>query len=134
MRQHKEMWKQKFKLIFSFRPGSEREGLIREQESWISRRLLKPFKISSIKNFRKSQNFNFTTFQRWYPLYVMLCMIWYHLCSFKNVKNTNGGELLKVTIFHGRFSQFLNCTSGTRSRKAHIKNLEMLQHFVDIDH
>ena len=28
--------------------------------------------------------------------------------------------LLKVTLLHGCFSRFLNCTNGTKSRKAHI--------------
>ena len=31
--------------------------------------------------------------------------------------------LLKVSLFHGCFSSFLNCTNGTKSRKAsHILN------------
>ena len=41
------------------------------------------------------------------------------------MKNTQGGVLplaklqaLKVTILHERFSRFLICTSGTKSRKA----------------
>ena len=44
--------------------------------------------------------------------------------QFKNVKNTHGGMLpatsLKVTLLHRCFSRFLNCTNGTKSRKAHI--------------
>ena len=28
--------------------------------------------------------------------YVMLCVIWYHLYNFKNVKNTHGGVLLST--------------------------------------
>ena len=64
----------------------------------------------------------------------MLCAIWYHLYNLKNVKNIHGGMsrsvrlqveaciLLKVTLLHGCFSRFLNCTNGTILRKAsHIK-------------
>ena len=52
--------------------------------------------------------------------YETLWVIWYHLCNFKNVKSTHGGvlllaklqltTLLKVTLLHGCFSRFLNCT------------------------
>ena len=31
--------------------------------------------------------------------------------------------LLKVTLLHGRFSRFLNCTNGTKSRKIYKLNL-----------
>ena len=51
----------------------------------------------------------------------MFCAIWYHLYNLKNVKNTHEGVLLlvlKVTLLHGCFSRFLNCTNGTKSRKA----------------
>ena len=51
----------------------------------------------------------------------MFCAIWYHLYNLKNVKNTHGGVLLlvlKVTLLHGCFSRFLNCTNGTKLRKA----------------
>ena len=54
----------------------------------------------------------------------MRCAIWYHLYNLKNVKNTNGGVLLlvklqaSITLFHGFFSRFLNCTNGTKSRNA----------------
>ena len=45
-------------------------------------------------------------------------MISYYLYDFKNVKNTHGGGLrLKVTLLHGCFSRFLNCTNGTKSHK-----------------
>ena len=44
------------------------------------------------------------------------------------MKNTHGGyaqlkpaTLLKVTLRHGCFSRFLNCTNGTKSRKKHHK-------------
>ena len=45
-------------------------------------------------------------------LNVMRCAIWYHLYNLKNVKNTHGRVLilvLKLTLFHGYFSRFLNC-------------------------
>ena len=50
----------------------------------------------------------------------MLCVIWYHLYNFKNVKNTHGGVLLllKVSVLHGCCSRFLNCANGTKLRKA----------------
>ena len=51
----------------------------------------------------------------------MRCAIWYNLYNLKNVKNTHGGVLLlvlKVTLLHGCFSRFLNCTKGTKSRNA----------------
>ena len=56
---------------------------------------------------------------------VMFCAIWYHLYNLKNVKNTHGGVLLLVklqakslALLHGCFSRVLNCTNGTKSRKA----------------
>ena len=59
----------------------------------------------------------------------MLCAIWYHLYNLKNVKNTHGGVLLlvklqaslKVTLLHGCFSRFLNCTNDT-NRAMHYKD------------
>ena len=59
--------------------------------------------------------------------YVMFCPIWYHFYNLRNVKNAHGGVLvsvklqafsLKVTLLHGYFSRFLNCTNGTNSRNA----------------
>ena len=59
--------------------------------------------------------------------------IWYHLYNLKNVKNTpeevsllvklqaKPTTLLKVTLLHGCFSRFLNCTNGTTSRKTSQK-------------
>ena len=53
-----------------------------------------------------------------------------HLYNWKNVKNTHGGALLlvklqakpptlpKLTLPHGCFSRFFNCTNGTKSRNA----------------
>ena len=52
--------------------------------------------------------------------FVMFCAIWYYLCNLKNVKNTHGGVLLLVTLFHECFLRFLNCTIGTKSRKTYI--------------
>ena len=53
----------------------------------------------------------------------MLCAIYYYLYNLKNVKNTHGGvillvTLLKVTLFHGCSSCFLNCTNGAKLREA----------------
>ena len=54
----------------------------------------------------------------------MLCAILYHLYNFKKVKNTYGGVLLlacnltKSNTPPWTFSAFLNCTNGTKSRKA----------------
>ena len=57
--------------------------------------------------------------------YVMRCAICHHLHNLKNIKNTHGRlillqpeTLLKVTLLHGSFSRFLNCTNGTKLRKA----------------
>ena len=44
---------------------------------------------------------------RSYDSNVMRCAIWYHLYNLKNVENTHRGVL-----------RFLNCTNGTKSRKA----------------
>ena len=64
----------------------------------------------------------------------MRCAIWYHLYNLNNVKNTHGGVLiliLKLTLFHGCFSRFLNRTNRTKSRNAsHMKNLREL--FLDL--
>ena len=52
-------------------------------------------------------------------IFLLLCTICYHLCNLKSVKNTNGGVLLlKVILLHRCFSSFINCTNGTKSRKA----------------
>ena len=58
----------------------------------------------------------------------MRCAIWYHFYNFKNVRNTHGGVLLtlaasicnfiKSNIPQWVFSRFLNCTNGTKLRKA----------------
>ena len=52
------------------------------------------------------------------PSNVMHCAVWYYLCNIKNVKNTHGGVLilLKLTLPHGYFPRFLNCTNSTKSR------------------
>ena len=49
---------------------------------------------------------------------VTRCAIWYCLYNLKNVKNTNGWVLRKVTL-HGCLSRFLNCTYGTKSHKTY---------------
>ena len=58
-------------------------------------------------------------------LQVMLFAIWYHLYNLNNVKNIHEGvlllkpvTLLKVTLLHGCFSRFQNCTNCTKSSKA----------------
>ena len=56
-----------------------------------------------------------------FETHVALCAIWYQLYNLRNTKNTHGGVLLlllKVTMHHGYFSRFLNCTNSTKSRKA----------------
>ena len=56
--------------------------------------------------------------------------VWYDLYNSENVKNTHGGVLLLVTLLHGCFSRFLNCTNGTKPRNAsHIMN-ENAFHFI----
>ena len=56
---------------------------------------------------------------------VMRRAIWYHLYNLRHVTNTHGGVLLlvklqalKVALLRGCFSRLLNCTNGTKSRKA----------------
>ena len=46
--------------------------------------------------------------------------IWCYLYNLKKVKNTllKPSTLLKLTLIHGCFSRFLNCTNGTKSRNA----------------
>ena len=60
----------------------------------------------------------------------LLCLIWYHLNNFGNMKNTQGGVLLLVklqaeacdftkrTLLYVFFSRCLNRTNGTKSCKA----------------
>ena len=56
--------------------------------------------------------------------------IWYHSCNLKNAKHLwrsatfikVADRNLKITLLRGFFSRSLNCTNGTKSRKAsHIK-------------
>ena len=66
---------------------------------------------------------------------VMFCAIWYHVYNLKNVKNIHGGVLLlvtwlKLTLLHGCFSHFLNCTNGTKLRKASHTVLDFWNSFV----
>ena len=50
-------------------------------------------------------------------IHATLCAIWYYLYNLKNVKNTHEGVLLLVKLqTFGCFSDFLNCTNGTKSR------------------
>ena len=45
--------------------------------------------------------------------------IWYHLQNLEHVKSTHRRVLiLKLTLLHGFFSSFLNCTNGTKLRNA----------------
>ena len=53
-----------------------------------------------------------------FVLCLLGCAIWYNL---KNVK-TPYMVKVKVTLLHGCFSRFLNCTNGTKSRKASYKS------------
>ena len=82
-------------------------------------------------NFTKSNTLSwvFFTLFKLYKLcqmaqsitYMMRCTIWHHLYNLKNVKNTHGGVLisvLKLTLLHGCFSHFLNCTNGGKRHKA----------------
>ena len=69
----------------------------------------------------------------------MLCAIWYHLCSLKNVKNTHGGVLLLVKLQAEAwnftksntppwcFSCFLNFANGTKSCKASHRKSEKVR-------
>ena len=68
--------------------------------------------------------------KEWQKTYATLCLIWCNLYNFENVKNTHGGVLLliklqasKVTLLHGCFSRYLNCTNGTKSQKASLVNI-----------
>ena len=70
----------------------------------------------------------------WYykkTIFMMHCVIWYHLYNLKNVKKTHGGVLTLVKLQAeacnftkintppwGCFSRFLNCTNGTKSLNA----------------
>ena len=53
---------------------------------------------------------------------MMRWAIWYHLYNLKIMKNTHGGVLnlilLKLTLLHGCFPRFSNCTNGSKSRNA----------------
>ena len=44
---------------------------------------------------------------------IQICAIWYHLYNLKNMKNTHGVVSLLVKL-----QAVLNCTNGTKSRKA----------------
>ena len=60
---------------------------------------------------------------------ILLLKFWLHFVPLKKAENQRfsgvfmvykmePAALLKVTIVHGCFSRFLNCTNGTKSRKA----------------
>ena len=58
----------------------------------------------------------------------MRCAVSFHLHNLKNVKNTHRGllllvnpaALLKITLHHGSFSRFLNCTNSTKLSKTSL--------------
>ena len=53
-------------------------------------------------------------------LFVMRCAIWCHLYNLKTGKiqmEEWPATLLKVTLLHGCFSRFWNCSNGTKLRK-----------------
>ena len=60
-------------------------------------------------------------------VYVMRYAIWYYLYNLKRKKHPwRNATLLKVTLLHGCFSHFLNCTNGTKSRNAsHIPKTDL---------
>ena len=65
----------------------------------------------------------------------MLCKIWYHLYNLIKVKKTHGESaiLLKVTLLHGCYSRFSNCTTGTKSCKApHIIILYVIHEYTSL--
>ena len=83
----------------------------------------------------------------------MCCAIWYHLYNLKTVKNTHGGVLLlvtlnlkhtrlktaillKVTLLHGCFSRFFNCTNCTKPQsqlsKSQLSIVLYCQYFLVI--
>ena len=61
--------------------------------------------------------------EKWY---VMRCAIWYHFYNLTNVKKTQGwvllkpATLLKVTLFHGFCSHFLNLEMVPNRATHHI--------------
>ena len=58
--------------------------------------------------------------RNYYLTFVMRCAIWHHLYNLRNVKNTHGRVLLLVKV---------NCTNGTKSRKASHLIMEYSQQF-----
>ena len=50
--------------------------------------------------------------------------------NYSKVAGLKPATLLKLTLLHGCFSRFLNCTNGTKSRNApHLANLSKLINF-----
>ena len=86
-------------------------------------------RIQNSKTAQWSQSFKFAEFPsfEYWRIFVGRCAIW-------NVKNSHGGVLLslatlllKVTLLHGCFSRFLDCTNGTKLRNAsHIITVLLL--------
>ena len=72
------------------------------------------------------RSFRFLMFHARQPLwkYVMRCEIWYHLYNLKN--ELQPATLLKLTLLHGCFSRFLNCTNGIKSGNASQISLQCI--------
>ena len=54
-------------------------------------------------------------------LHVMRCVIWHHLYNKKREKDpwtSVNFSKVPLTLLHGCFSRFFNCTNGTKSRNA----------------
>ena len=89
------------------------------------------FKVATLLKRNSEGNLSVSVSKVFY----MWCIIRFGtICTIKkNVKSTHGGvlllvkkpaTLLKLALLHGCFSRFLNCTNGTKSRKAsHIFQL-----------
>ena len=70
-------------------------------------------------------------------LHVTLCAIWYHIYNLKIVKTTHGRmihlvklQASKRKLLHDCFSRFLNCTDGTKLRKA--SDIKNVLSFIDL--
>ena len=72
----------------------------------------------------------------------MHCAIGYPLYNFKNLESTHGGALrlancrlkpeTKSNTTPWVFSRFLNCTNGTKSRKASHLSIQLLLEFPTV--
>ena len=71
-------------------------------QSWLIYSNIKQVRIAALQSsliyfkYQTSQNCSITMLV--VSIRVMPCAIWYHLCNFKNVKNTHGGLLLLVEM------------------------------------